>query len=88
MRIKYLTDTSSDIIVSPIAHRLCDLAAGHCIVRVLLHIPFAASCANLPDDSTPAMELTMTFTDGDCGDAEGVEFASRGVSEDTDRDEG
>jgi hypothetical protein len=46
--------------VSPIAHRLLDLAAGHCSVSVLLHTP-ESSRAKWPEDSAPAMDVTTNF---------------------------
>jgi len=58
-RTKNFTETISDSIVSPIAQRLCDLAAGHCKVRVLLHTP-ESEREKSPDDSVPATELTRS----------------------------
>jgi len=58
--MKYLTQTSSELMVSPIAHRLCDFAAGHCSVSVLLKTPFA-SREKLPEDSVPVIGFTTNL---------------------------
>lgn len=46
--------------VSPMAQRLFDLAAGHCTVNVLFHTPWL-SREKRPDDSAPAIEDVTTF---------------------------
>ena len=67
VRTKYLTETSSEVMDSPIAQREWDFGAGHWRVRVFDQMP-RASRAKLPEDSTPAMGLTMTFAEaGGCG---------------------
>ncbi len=64
VRRKNLTDTRSEVIVSPMAQREWDLEEGHCNVRVLLKTPFW-SRVKLPDDSAPVIGLTITFVEND-----------------------
>lgn len=76
--------------VSPVAQRLFDLAAGHCSVNVLLQT-FCASRENCPDDSTPVIKLETTFEEisepGMRGEALSA-WESSGVSEEIDVTEG
>ena len=58
--MKYFTVTRSEEIVSPTAHKLWDLTAGHCNVNVRLHTPFS-SRKRPAEDSVPAMGLTTNL---------------------------
>ena len=58
-RMKYLTDTSSEDMVSPTAQRLCDLEAGHSRVMFWLQTPFESRVNE--SVSVPTMGLTTTL---------------------------
>ena len=61
--MKYFTVTRSEEIVSPTAHKLWDLTAGHCNVNVRLHTPLS-SRKRPAEDSVPAMGLTTNLVEG------------------------
>lgn len=64
-RMKYLTLTKSEDMVSPIAQRLCDFEVGHSSVSVWLQTPLASR--EKESVSVPTMGLTTTFAVLDIG---------------------
>jgi len=79
IRAKNLTETISDWIVSPMAHRL-DLDAGQGNTIVLLQTP-SASFEKRPEGSTPATDVVTVFAFKERSvDVEEAELGRRGIS--------